>query len=80
MALVNLWLIWRFRLKGAGEVQEKPAPARVGVEDADCHDVARLVSHPFGMRMQTIGGDGGSLATALPEIAGQRSAASNEGA
>ncbi len=66
--------------KGAGEVQEKPAPARVGVEDADCHGVARLESHPFGMRMQTIGGDGGSLATALPESAGQRSADSNEGA
>ena len=66
--------------EGAGEDQEKPAPARVGDEDADCHDVARLVSHPFGMRMQTIGGDGGSLAAALPEIAGQRSADGNEGA
>ena len=57
----------RFRFfKGAGEVQEKPAPARVGVEDADCPRCSEAgVPPPRNADANIRGRIGGSPAGAL---------------
>ena len=71
---------WCYHFRRAPERSRRNQRPHVSAtKTPTAHGIARLVSHPFGMRMQTIGGDGGSLATALPEIAGQRSADGNEG-
>ena len=71
----NRRLAWRYRLRRAPERSRRNRrPHVLSAETPTTHAVARLESHPHGMRMQTFGEGWWLSNRALPEIAGRRHA------